>query len=136
MNDDWPPNGHVVAPDRFAKGKTTFREVLLFLQVERNRRTRTTFVESKARQMNENPFSKRVVRLQCDAMLRDNRAETDELQRLIAAKDSELHKERNVSRVSSLEKREFVSSFSIVCNWKNNFVCKWKINVESKRHTP
>ena len=34
---------------------------------------------------------------QCDAMLRDNRAETDELHRIIASKDSELHGERNVS---------------------------------------
>ncbi|CAF3807694.1 unnamed protein product [Rotaria sp. Silwood1] len=58
MNDDWPPNGHVV-----------------------DRSKEIADLEQRL--------------LKCDAMLRENRMETDELHRLIAAKDTELITERN-----------------------------------------
>ncbi|CAF3294935.1 unnamed protein product [Rotaria sp. Silwood2] len=58
MNDDWPPNGHVV-----------------------DRSKEIADLEQRL--------------LKCDAMFRENRAETDELHRLIAAKDTELITERN-----------------------------------------
>ncbi|CAF3906000.1 unnamed protein product [Rotaria sordida] len=58
MNDDWPPNGHVV-----------------------DRSKEIADLEQRL--------------LNCDAMLRENRTQTDELHRLIAAKDTELITERN-----------------------------------------
>lgn len=54
-------------------------------------------------------------------MLRETRSETDELRRLIAAKDTELASERNVCERILLDQIISYLSFSIVYNSKNNF---------------
>ena len=57
-------------------------------------------------------------------MLRENRSETDELRRLIAAKDTELATERNVRELILYVQISLhlpFLFFSIVYNSKNNF---------------